>query len=94
VAIAPTEQAEIGQGRSFSDIWIIPLIALLLGVYMVVHTWLTEGPTITVAFDTASGLEQGKTKIKYRSVNMGVVEEVLLTQLAKKIAVSLVVTDT
>jgi paraquat-inducible protein B len=73
-----TEQAEISQGRSFSGIWIIPLIALLLGVYMVVHTWLTEGPTITVAFDTASGLEQGKTKIKYRNVVMGLVEEVRL----------------
>ncbi len=45
---------------------------------MVVHTWLTEGPTITVAFDTASGLEQGKTKIKYRNVVMGLVEEVRL----------------
>ena len=73
-----TEQAEISQGRSFSGIWIIPLIALLLGIYMVVHTWLTEGPTITVAFSNASGLAQGKTKIKYRSVDMGVVEEVRL----------------
>jgi paraquat-inducible protein B len=73
-----TEQAKISQGRSFSGIWIIPLIALLLGVYMVVHTWLTEGPTITVAFSNASGLTEGKTKIKYRSVDMGVVEEVRL----------------
>ncbi|RLA57778.1 MAG: paraquat-inducible protein B, partial [Gammaproteobacteria bacterium] len=73
-----TEQAKISQGRSFSGIWIIPLIALLLGVYMVVHTWLTEGPTITVAFNNASGLAEGKTKIKYRSVDMGVVEEVRL----------------
>jgi paraquat-inducible protein B len=73
-----TEQAEISQGRSFSGIWIIPLIALLLGVYMVVHTWLTEGPTITVAFNNASGLTQGKTKIKYRNVDMGIVEEVRL----------------
>jgi paraquat-inducible protein B len=73
-----TEQAEISRGRSFSGIWIIPLIALLLGVYMVVHTWLTEGPTITVAFNNASGLTQGKTKIKYRNVDMGIVEEVRL----------------
>ncbi len=73
-----TEQAEISRGRSFSGIWIIPLIALLLGVYMVVHTWLTEGPTITIAFNNASGLAEGKTKIKYRSVDMGVVEEVRL----------------
>ena len=73
-----TEQAEISQGRSFSGIWIIPLIALALGAYMVVHTWLTEGPEIEIAFKTASGLTQGKTKIKYRNVDMGLVEEVYL----------------
>ncbi|MEH6637396.1 MAG: intermembrane transport protein PqiB [Halioglobus sp.] len=73
-----TEQADVSQGRSFSGIWIIPLIALLLGVYMVVHTWLTEGPEIEIAFKTASGLTQGKTKIKYRNVDMGLVEEVYL----------------
>jgi paraquat-inducible protein B len=72
------EQAQISQGRKLSGIWIIPLIALVLGIYMVVHTWLTEGPTIEIAFKTASGLEQGKTKVKYRSVDMGLVEEVRL----------------
>lgn len=73
-----TEQAEISQGRSFSGIWIIPLIALVLGAYMVVHTWMTEGPDIEIAFKTASGLTQGKTKVKYRNVDMGLVEEVRL----------------
>ena len=73
-----TEQADISQGRKFSGIWIIPLIALALGVYMVVHTWLTEGPDIEIAFKTASGLTQGKTKVKYRNVDMGLVEEVRL----------------
>ena len=73
-----TEQATVKQGRTFSGIWIIPVIALVLGLYMVVQTWLTEGPEITIAFDTASGLEQGKTKVKYRNVDMGLVEKVSL----------------
>lgn len=73
-----TEQATVKKGRSVSSIWIIPIIALVLGLYMVVHTWLTEGPEITIAFDTASGLEQGKTKVKYRNVDMGLVESVRL----------------
>ena len=79
-----TEQAKISQGRSFSGIWIIPLIALLLGVYMVVHTWLTEGPEIEIAFKTASGLTQGKTKVKYRNVDMGLVEEVRLNDQVRR----------
>ena len=50
------EQANISQGRSISGIWIIPLLALALGAYMVVHTWMTEGPEIEIAFKNASGL--------------------------------------
>ena len=73
-----TQQADISQGRKFSGIWLIPLLAAVLGVYMVIHTWLTEGPEITIAFKTASGLEEGKTKVKYRNVTMGLVEEVRL----------------
>ena len=73
-----TEQAEISQGRRISGIWFIPLLALVLGLYMVVHNWMTEGPEIEIAFKTATGLAQGKTKVKYRNVDMGLVEEVRL----------------
>jgi paraquat-inducible protein B len=45
---------------------------------MVVHNWMTEGPEIEIAFNTATGLAEGKTKVKYRNVDMGLVEEVRL----------------
>lgn len=73
-----TEHADISQGRKFSGIWLIPLLALVLGVYMVAQKWMNEGPEIEIAFMTADGLEQGETKVKYRNVDMGVVEEVRL----------------
>lgn len=75
-----TEKAEINRGRSISAIWVIPLLALVLGAYMVIHSMMTEGPEIEIALTTASGLEKGKTKIKYRNVDMGVVEEVRLNE--------------
>ena len=75
-----TNQAEISQGRKLSGIWIIPLLALVLGAYMVIHNWMTEGPEITIAFNTADGLEAGKTKVKYRNVEMGLVEQVHLNE--------------
>ncbi len=74
-----TAQPEIKEGSGFNAIWIIPVVAALLGIYMVVHTWMTEGPEITIAFDTAQGLTAGKTKIKYRNVEVGLVTEVNLT---------------
>jgi len=75
-----TAKPEIRKGAAFNPIWIIPLLALVLGAYMLVHTWMTKGPEITVAFDTAEGLVAGKTKVKYRNVDMGVVDEVVLTE--------------
>ncbi len=74
-----TAQPDVKEGSGFNAIWIIPVVALLLGIYMVIHTWMTEGPEITIAFDTAEGLVAGKTKIKYRNVEMGLVTEVNLT---------------
>ena len=73
-----TEKADIVSGRKISGIWAIPLLALALGIYMVVHTWMNEGPEIEIGFATAEGLEQGQTRIKYRNVDMGVVESVRL----------------
>ena len=74
-----TAQPDVKEGHGFNAIWVIPVVALLLGIYMVVHTWMTEGPEITVAFDTAEGLVAGKTKVRYRNVEMGLVTDVSLT---------------
>ena len=66
----------VSRNRRFSAIWIIPIVTLVIGVYMVAHALMTEGPTITLDFDTADGLELGKTKVRLLSVEVGVVENV------------------
>ena len=66
----------VSRNRRFSAIWIIPLVTLIIGVSMVAHTFMTQGPTITLDFETAAGLEQGKTKVKLLNVEVGVVENV------------------
>ncbi|NND69385.1 MAG: MCE family protein, partial [Halioglobus sp.] len=76
--MADTESAATESGFKLSAVWIIPLLALLLGVFLVVQAWMTEGPEIEISFSTATGLEQGKTRIKYRNVDIGVVEKVRL----------------
>lgn len=75
-----TEKANVSQSRKLSAVWFIPLLALALGAYMVVHAWLTEGPEVEITFATAEGLEEGKTKVKYRNVDMGVVESIRLDE--------------
>ena len=56
-------------------IWIIPIVAVLAGGWLAVKAILERGPTITISFKTGEGLEAGKTKIKYRDVDIGLVKD-------------------
>ena len=76
---------EVSKKKSFTAIWIIPVVALAMGAWMVAQSFLTEGPEIEIIFDTATGLEAGKTKIKFRNVEMGMVQEVTLSDDMKSI---------
>ena len=57
-----------------SVVWIIPIIAALLGGWIAVQKLLAEGPTIEISFASADGLEAGKTTVKYNGVDVGTVE--------------------
>jgi paraquat-inducible protein B len=60
-------------------IWIVPIVAVLVGGWLAVRAILEKGPTITITFKTAEGLEAGKTKIKYKDVEIGLVKAVGLS---------------
>jgi len=70
---------EVSRGKKLTAIWIIPLVAVVLGIWMVVYTFMTEGPEIEITFKTAVGLEAGKTKVKFRNVEMGMVQKITLS---------------
>ncbi len=64
----------------FSPIWVIPMTALLVGLWMLATVKLEEGPTITIRFDTAEGLVEGKTTVKLLQVDIGLVVDVDLNE--------------
>ena len=74
--------------RRINLVWLLPIIAGLLGIYMVVYTYMTEGPKITIVFSTADGMTAGKTKIKARSVEIGTVDEIVLHEDLKHVIVT------
>lgn len=76
---APGQAAIKTRRFSVSLVWIVPIVAVLVGISLVVHSWLQEGPTITVTFKTGSGLVANKTEVKYRNVVIGHVSEVKLS---------------
>jgi paraquat-inducible protein B len=63
-----------------SLVWVIPLIAALIGVGLVVKSVLEKGPTINISFISAEGLETGKTKVKYKDVDIGFVKAIKLAK--------------
>lgn len=73
-------KAKAIKASRFSPIWIIPIVAALMGVWLVVDNYRNTGPLITLTIANAEGIEAGKTKIKTRNVDIGRVEEVRLSE--------------
>ncbi|MGD8660843.1 MAG: MlaD family protein [Desulfobacterales bacterium] len=66
--------------QRISIVWLVPLIALAVGGWLVYKAISEKGPTITITFNTAAGLEAGKTKIKYKDVEIGQVDSIVLSE--------------
>lgn len=65
--------------RRISLVWLVPAVAALVGLSMLMHTWLSAGPEIAISFRTATGLEAGKTLVKYKDVAVGTVSAIALS---------------
>lgn len=63
-----------------SLVWLVPLVAALIGIGLVVRSVIDRGPTITISFSSAEGLEPGKTKVKYKDVDIGAVKTIRLSK--------------
>jgi paraquat-inducible protein B len=61
-----------------SLIWVIPIVAALVGVALVARILMERGPEIVLTFRTAEGLDAGKTAVKYKDVQIGTVQSIRL----------------
>ncbi len=62
-----------------SPIWIIPIIAVLIGGFVAWRVLSARGPEIEISFKSAEGVQAGKTQVKYKDVEVGLVESVTIT---------------
>ncbi len=83
----PTEDAslpanaprpDIKKRRSISIVWIVPLVAVLIGGWLVYKAVTEKGPTIYITFRTAEGLVAGKTKVRFKDVEVGTVKSIVI----------------
>jgi paraquat-inducible protein B len=74
----PTAIAHRAHRSRIPLVWLVPALAAVIGLWLAIHALLAHGPTITVTFLDAEGIEAGKTKLRSQSVEIGVVEGVTL----------------
>ncbi|KVV38683.1 mammalian cell entry protein [Burkholderia territorii] len=63
-----------------SLVWLVPLIAALIGIGLVIKSVRERGPEVTISFHSAEGLEPGKTQVKYKDVEIGMVKTIKLSK--------------
>ncbi|MGB7971283.1 MAG: MlaD family protein [Candidatus Deferrimicrobiaceae bacterium] len=83
---APT--AEVRTKRRLSIVWVIPLVALLIGGWLAYKAFSEKGPTITITFESAEGLEAGKTKVKFKDVEIGDVTDISISKDLSRVVVT------
>lgn len=73
-------QAKVSARKSFSPVWILPIVALLIGLGLILKSYLNAGIMITLQVSTAEGIDIGKTKILYKGLTAGIVKDRIVTE--------------
>ncbi|MGF6702152.1 paraquat-inducible protein B [Paraburkholderia sp. MM5496-R1] len=95
----PTEEPELPAAEPVPRsrwrmqlVWLVPIVAILIGGWLAVKAVMERGEQISISFKTGDGLEAGKTKLKFKDVDIGVVEAVSLTPDHKRVVAKAEVT--
>ena len=75
----PESRAIPKKRTRLSLVWFIPILAAIVGAWVAVTRVLSEGPKITIVFQSAEGLEAGKPKIHFNGVDIGTVTAIRLS---------------
>ncbi len=74
--------------RWLQPIWIVPIVAAIVGGWLAMKDFIESGPVVTIHFKSAEGLEPHKTRIKYKDVDIGVVRSIELDDQKKGVIVT------
>jgi paraquat-inducible protein B len=80
---------EVRKAQRWNIVWVVPIVALVLGVWLLYRNFAAQGPLAVVSFETANGIYAGKTEVRCRSVKVGVVKDVKLAGDLKSVRVFL-----
>jgi len=61
--------------KRFSAVWIVPIVALLIGASLIWNNLNQRGPTVEISFKSAAGITAGKSVVKYKDIVVGKVKK-------------------
>ncbi|HCN71235.1 MAG TPA: paraquat-inducible protein B [Pusillimonas sp.] len=73
---ADTPSVKERRAWRISWIWLVPFVAAVVGGSLLVRDWLNTGPTLSITFNSAEGLEIDQTKVRYKDVVIGTVTDI------------------
>ena len=74
------DTVKVVKREGISAVWLVPLVALVFGVWLIVKTYSERGVFITITFDNANGIIVGKTQVKHKGLTVGVVRDVEVSE--------------
>jgi len=81
-------QAVVQRKKQISIVWLVPIVAILIGGWLAYKGLTEKGPEVTISFKSAEGLEAGKTKLKYKDVEIGQVQTIRFNADLSKVLVT------
>lgn len=80
---------KVVKNEGISAVWIVPVVALLFGAWLVYKAIVERGTFITVEFDSANGIVVGKTQVKYKGLTAGTVTDIEVADDLKSVIVEI-----
>lgn len=74
------EKGLIKNRRSFSLVWLVPIVAVLITAGMIWKSYMSEGVRIYITIENGNGIMDGKTPLMYKGINIGTVEDVRIKE--------------
>jgi len=88
VEVIPEAVVDHRRRKASHLIWLIPIVAALIGLSLVVKSYMDRGEVITITFQNGEGIEAGKTKIKFKDVQIGAVKNVKISPDRQRVVVA------
>ena len=86
-------EARVGGDLKFSKVWLVPVVALVIGLWVTYSHYSGQGPIVEITFQSGEGIQAGTTKVRRKNVEIGEVLDLRLSEDAEEVVLSVRIYD-